>query len=296
MAERALPREDLRWSFSMSDEELAYQLQAGESGLNEDLPAEVQGSFGRYVEEMFATEPPSYRSSWAVPRPDESTRQGYMERRSLFEFDHPPDNSITESSFMGWYPEGSATLTYQDDNQELQSIHKINLDLIQARSPMLWLAFERDQLYLETLTSKTAFPFLRYLYSGTYALNGATGDFYEDVPTSVLLHCQLYRLGDIYDLPELKSQAYVNVLRQCEFGCSSPDKPIELCSAIQFTYKYLANHQNLVDAIINYCVSCFMSHRLAQDEEFKELAYELRPFHQDLCKNSMNREFANESK
>jgi hypothetical protein len=106
----------------------------------------------------------------------------------------------------------------------------------------------------------------------------------------------MFKLGDIYDLPELKTQAYVNVLRQCEFGCSSPEKPIDLCAAIRYLYKELRNSDMLIDAVINYCVSCFLSHRLAEDPEFKRLAYEHRPFHQGLCKNVMARRFENESK
>ena len=226
-------------------------------------------------------------------------RQGYMDQPSHFSLDAPP----TESTFLDSYPKGNATLTYQNDDNTLESIHNVNVTIIQERCPILGIAFESSrsgpQLYLETLTPTTALPFLRFLYTGTYALKSPTGeteDLYEDVPTSVFFHCQLYRLADIYDLPDLKSQAYVNVLRQCEFGCSSPDKPIDLCAAIRFIYQYLREHENLVDAIINYCVSCFLGHHLAQDKEFKKLAYELRPFHQDLCKNSMNREFENESK
>lgn len=230
------------------------------------------------------------------PPPSHSIR-GYMQQDSPFSFDAAP---INEKSFMEWYPEGNATLSFPRDDGQIMTIQNINLFMIEERCQLLSTAFEPSRsgprLYLETLTPATAIPFLRYLYTGTYALASAAGDYYEDVPTSVLLHCQLYRLGDLYDLPELKSQAYVNVLRQCEFGCSSPEKPIDLCAAIRYTYQSLHEHENLVDAIINYCVSCFLGHRLAQDEEFKQLAYELRPFHQDLCRNSMGREFENESK
>lgn len=201
------------------------------------------------------------------------------------------------------YPAGNATLTFHNDDNELESLPSINVSVIEERCPVLAMAFEDSrsgpQLYLETLTIATAVPFLRFLYTGSYApkrANADVGDSFADVPTSLLFHCQLYRLADIYDLPELKSQAYVNVLRQCEFGCSSPEKPIELSAAIRFAYERLSEHGHVIDAIINYCVACFLRHRLADDSEFKQLAYELRPFHQDLCRNSMNREFENESK
>ena len=208
------------------------------------------------------------------------------------DIDDPPQfrsgTPVEEDSFLHWYPSGDATLSYPDTDGQLASINNINIWLIEARSPLLHMAFDhsrngRPHLHLESLTRMTALPFLRFLYTGSYALTSAAGDLYEDVPTSVLLHCQLYRLGDIYDLAELKQQAYLNVLRQCEFGCSSPEKPIDLCAAIRFLYEHLPSHTNVTEAILNYCVTCFISHRLAQDPDFQQLAYELRPFHQKLC-------------
>ncbi|TKA32002.1 hypothetical protein B0A50_01247 [Salinomyces thailandicus] len=204
------------------------------------------------------------------------------------------DDTLQEDSFLELYPAGDGTLSYPDGDGELASISNINVDLIEARCPLLSMAFDqsrtgRPHLHLETLTAMSALPFLRYLYTESYALASSAGDFYEDVPTSVLLHCELYRLGDIYDLPELKTQAYVNILRQCEFGCSSPDKPIHLCSAIRFSYQHLSSHENIIESILSYCITCFNSHRLGGDSEFRQLAYELRPFHQKLCWMASNR-------
>ena len=284
--------------------------QVGWDEPNSELSADEQRHFGRKVDEVLDTsvgqssqnafETRSMSSSVdRLHEPQEYTQPGYMQQASPFALDNPK-----EMSFMEWYPEGNGILTFQNDENQLESIYNINIWIIEERCPVLAMAFENSrsgpQLYLQTLTQATALPFLRYLYTGSYALSGPhageSGTCYEDVPTSVLFHCQLYRLGDMYDLPDLKSQAYVNVLRQCEFGCSSPEQPIDLCPAIRFIYQHLRNHENLLDAIVNYCVSCFSRHHLAQDEGFKQLAYELRPFHQDLCKNSMNREFENESK
>ncbi|KAK3632547.1 hypothetical protein LTR56_016290 [Elasticomyces elasticus] len=219
--------------------------------------------------------------------PPQHLKRGYV---SPFALEAAPAN---EQSFMEWYPKGDAIITFPDENGELQSIGDICLFMIEDRCPLLGMAFEHSrsgpQLHLEVLTQAAAFPFLRFLYTGSYALTTASGDQSDDVPTSVLLHCQLYRLGDIYDLPELRSEAYVNVLRQCEFGCSSPHKPIDLCNGIQYIYSYLSNHEQLIDAIVNYCVSRFERHRLAEDTDFKKLAYTIRPFHRALCRNSMSR-------
>jgi hypothetical protein len=146
---------------------------------------------------------------------------------------------------------------------------------------------------LEKLTSNTAIPFLRYLYTGSYSFAPEQNNEYDNVPTSILLHCRIYYLGHLYDMPQLVSQAYVNVLRQCEFGCSSPEKPVELCAAVRFMYESLREHENVIDAVVNYCVANFLRHRLAEDEEFKALPTE---FQQAMAKNCMNRDIETESK
>lgn len=190
---------------------------------------------------------------------------------------------------------GMDTLTFPGPHGNIISIHGLHAHIIEDRSPLLAAAFERfksgQRLHLETLSEQTATPFVRFLYTGSYAESGD----WEDVPTSLLLHCKMSLLGDIYDMPDLTSQAYVNILRQCEFGCSSPDKPIDLCNAISFIYGNLSNHSQIADAVVHYCVSCFLSHGLGKDAEFKELAYHLRAFHQDLTKACKNRDYADES-
>ena len=192
-------------------------------------------------------------------------------------------------------PPGTDTLTYPGYHQQIASISGLHAPIIEDRSPLLAAAFEDSRsgrrLHLETLTSNTVMPFLRFLYTGSYALFGG----WEDVPTSVLLHCKMYWLADLYDLPELKSQAYVNVLRQFEFGCSSPEKPIDLCSAIDFAYKTLAGHDTISDAIVQYCVTRCLSHKLHEDPEFKALAFNVRAFHQDLTRVCRDRGYEDES-
>lgn len=192
-------------------------------------------------------------------------------------------------------PPGTDTLTYPGYHQQIASVSGLHAPIIEDRSPLLAAAFEDSRsgrrLHLETLTSNTVMPFLRFLYTGSYALFGG----WEDVPTSVLLHCKMYWLADLYDLPELKSQAYVNVLRQFEFGCSSPEKPIDLCSAIDFAYKTLAGHETISDAIVQYCVTRCLSHKLHEDPEFKALAFNVRAFHQDLTRVCRDRGYEDES-
>lgn len=284
------PSRPARWPMSPRTwAELNAELRANERiQFNEDIADSTHTEFQEHKDE-FAPSVEEYDP------PSSAGNRGNMQSSSPLSLFATP---INDKSFMEWYPKGEGTLSFPNDGGLISSISNINLWMIEERCPLLSTAFEPSrsgpQLYLETLTSVTATPFLRYLYTGTY-LSSTAGDYYEDVPTSLLLHCQLFRLGALYDLSELKTQAYVNVLRQCEFGCSSPGKPIDLCATIRYIYEYLREHDNLVDAVLNYCVSCFLSHRLAHDDEFKQLAFELRPFHQDLCHTTMKREFEDES-
>jgi hypothetical protein len=191
-------------------------------------------------------------------------------------------------------PPPTVTLTYNGRCQRIVSATGLHAEIFEDRSPLLAAAFESSsaglRLHLDTLSVETAVPFLRYLYTGSYA---ASGDW-EDVPTSVLLHCQMYWLGHLYDLPELKSQGYVNFLRQFEFACSSPLKPIDLCKAVNFAYKKLSGHDNISEAIVHYCVTCCLNHRLHKDDGFKYLASNMRAFHQDLVKVCRDRGYKDE--
>lgn len=231
------------------------------------------------------TEPPFDIATPVPPKND------YMGRESPFalEFQH------SDMSFTEYFPPGDATITFPNENGDMESISGLHPWVMEERCPLLAQSFENSRsgprLHLETLNPSTARPFFRYLYTGTYALPDGSGDMYEDVPTSVLLHCQLYHLAVIYDLVDLKQQANVNVTRQCEFGCSSPDKPIDLCDAIDFVYKHLRDHTGLMETIICYCVTCFLRHGLDEDPDFQVLAYRLREFNQDLCRESIKRGF-----
>ena len=194
-------------------------------------------------------------------------------------------------------PIGTDALTYPQghSNHQLGSVTGLHAWIIEARSPLIAAAFESSvsgkRLHLDSLDPGTVLPFVRFLYTGYYA---QIGDW-EDVPTSVWLHCRMYYLGHLYDLADLKSQAYVNVLRQCEFGCSSPCMPIDLCPAIDFVYRHLSGHDAISDALVQYCVTRCLSHKLHENAEFRNVAFFVRAFHQDLTKACRDRDYEDES-
>ncbi|USW55572.1 hypothetical protein Slin15195_G088910 [Septoria linicola] len=199
--------------------------------------------------------------------------------------------AVLDMSFLELYPPGHITISYSNEAGSVERIHGIHQDPLDDCSFLLSQAVDGGNLHLEACGSLTIRPFLQYVYTNTYHLPTPTGEILEDVPTSLLIHCQMFRLGDIYDIPELKSFANVQIIRQCEFGCSSPDRPVDLCAAIDYVYKNMSEHVGVVETIVAYCVTCFLSHGLGSHFDFRRLAFDLRPFHQDLCKVGMERRF-----
>ncbi|KAH9825534.1 hypothetical protein Tdes44962_MAKER04102 [Teratosphaeria destructans] len=202
---------------------------------------------------------------------------------------------VHDDTFMFARAKGNATISFPGEDGIVSCFNDIDSAVFYERCPLLAAAFELSsggvKLHLERLSPSTALPFLRYMYTGTYVSARVDGEDPKDVPSSILLHAQLYELGDLYDIPDLKSQAYVNILRQCEFGCSSPDPPIELCAAIRYIYRHLRGHKDLLDLVVNYCVTNFLRHRLAHDEEFQNLPAQ---FHQLLCEICMHHDINND--
>ncbi|PIA98421.1 hypothetical protein CB0940_06640 [Cercospora beticola] len=196
-----------------------------------------------------------------------------------------------DMSFLDCFPKGEVTISYPNADGAIQRIHGINRGILEDRSALLSSALDGNGLHLEAVSHLTIKPFLQFMYTGCYTLPTPAGRPFEDVPTSLLVHCHMHRLGDIYMMPDLKTQAYANIVRQCEYGCSSPDAPIHLCQAIEYVYTNMREHADVIETIIAYCVTCFSRHRLGTSFDFRRIAYDLRPFHQDLCKVSMERRF-----
>ncbi|KAF2208065.1 hypothetical protein CERZMDRAFT_101762 [Cercospora zeae-maydis SCOH1-5] len=245
--------------------------------------------------------PGSFRplSHYHAPAPPRETRAMEDERDGWSPDRYTPrlpadDNKTSpalDMSFLDWFPKGNVTISYPNASGAIQRIHGIHRGILADRSALLSSALDGNGLHLEAVSHLTIKPFLQFVYTGMYILPTPSGEPFEDVPTSLLVHCHMYRLGDIYSMPDLKKQGYANIVRQCEYGCSSPDAPIHLCQAIEFVYTNMRQHADVIETIVAYCVSCFSQHRLATSFDFRRIAYDLRPFHQDLCKVSMERHF-----
>lgn len=190
-----------------------------------------------------------------------------------------------------YVPTGTLTVILPDGSTS--SIDGIDPNIIGLRCPLLALSFEdgargRASSSIEVSSRTLAICFLRYLYGGEYLVFDKSG---EEMPCSILLHAQLYRLAEIFDVPDLQVAAHINIMRETELSCSRPHSPDDLCEAIRYLYTHLSSQRPLIDTILHYCVSCFTQHRLATTPNFRQLAFELSAFHNDLARTNFQRNF-----
>ncbi|QDS75649.1 hypothetical protein FKW77_007048 [Venturia effusa] len=172
----------------------------------------------------------------------------------------------------------------------------LDYDAITQSCPLLGYSFEGRggglHHSMEATSIQLITRFLRFLHTGDYITFDESG---QEEPCSLLLHAELCRLGDLFDVDTLKVQAHYNVIRTTEMACSSPQAPEDLVPFIRFIYEQLGDgYEKMIDTMLHYCIACFLQHRLGQNEEFKRLAYEVRQFHTDLCRTNFKRGFEDE--
>ncbi|KAF2500389.1 hypothetical protein BU16DRAFT_534985 [Lophium mytilinum] len=193
--------------------------------------------------------------------------------------------------FLTLFPAGNASLSVVASDGAI-TIQNLHTPTIGRRCPLLELSFEQGasgipRASIEAASLDLVVNFLRFCYTGDYLS-------YDDMgalPFSLLMHAQLCRMAEIFEVPELQALAHTNVIRETELACSLPSPPLDLCLAIRFIYEHLAEQRPLIDTILHYCVYCFLQHKLGTDDSFRQVAFELRPFHQDLCRTSFKRGF-----
>ena len=204
---------------------------------------------------------------------------------------------MDDLDFLRQKPAGQASLIVVLPEGVVTTIDDINLEVIAEKCPLLALAFEPGPYGVKHSMEEASLPlvasFLRFLYEGTYDRWDTNGFL---VPCPLLLHAQLCRIGEIYDVPELSSEAHVHIIRSADFSCSYPEPPPDLCATIDFLYTKLDHRKPLLETILHYCVSCFVQHKLGNNEEFCKLVYELVPFHKDLFRINYQRGFQDEGK
>jgi hypothetical protein len=167
--------------------------------------------------------------------------------------------------------------------------------------PLLYHAFEygsqtRLQASIEAPSRASVVSLLRYCYIGSYLPPGA-----KFAPITLLLHAEVYKMAEDYDIPELQLLAHGNFSVQVDCACSLPTPPHDLLETIRFVYDYFASpharqQQSLVHTLLNYCISMFQYHKLGESVDFLEVVRQIPEFRQDLCRTNMERNFQDDCK
>jgi hypothetical protein len=167
--------------------------------------------------------------------------------------------------------------------------------------PLLYHAFEygsqsRLQASIEAPSTASVVSLLRHCYTGSYLPSDS-----EYAPPFLLLHAEVYKMAEDYDVPELQLLAHGNFSVQIDCACSLPTPPQDLLETIRFVYDYFATpqarqQQSLVHTLLNYCISMFQYHNLNESIDFLEVARQIPEFRQDLCRTNMERNFQDDCK
>lgn len=204
---------------------------------------------------------------------------------------------VLNLDFLNYFVESKADLTvFVPGTEGGFTFRNLDHDAITQSCPLLGYSFEDRGRGLHHSMEATSIEliarFLRFLHTGDYIIFDRLG---QEEPCALLLHAELCRLGDLFDINTLKVQAHYNVVRTTEMACSSSQAPEDLVPTVRFIYEHLSDgYEKLIDTVLHYCISCFLQHGLGHDEEFKRLAYEVRQFHTDLCRTNFKRGFEDE--
>jgi len=182
---------------------------------------------------------------------------------------------------------------YRDGTR--RKIDHVSLSVLEISCPLLATAFEEGrhghQHTIEDTVPPAVASLLRYAYSSEYIPFELV-----NCAQSILVHLETYFLALRYDYDSLMKQVRGRIILECEIACMSDEPPKDLISSIVFIYRHLPEHTEILDTIINYCISCFTRHKLHQGAEFLDLAYESKRFHHDLCRINRQRGFSDDGK
>lgn len=198
---------------------------------------------------------------------------------------------------LGDYENSNATLKVVDSAGYVDHVSDcISPYRLLDKCPLLYHAFEggsqgRLQASIEAPSRAAVIALLRYCYTGSYLPPGS-----EFAPITMLLHAQVYKIAEDFDMPELQLSAHGNFSVQVDCACSLPEAPIDLLETIRYVYIHLASpqarqQQGLVHTLLNYCIALFQYHRLGESAEFLKVVHEIPDFRQDLCRTNMERNF-----
>ncbi|KAK6005473.1 hypothetical protein QM012_007115 [Aureobasidium pullulans] len=179
--------------------------------------------------------------------------------------------------------EGDATLTIRDtQTQKAVVLQNLNLGTIELVAPVLAFSFEESRsgpkYSIEDVSPTAVICMLRHIYTCEHYV---LGDCVHD-QMSALLHIEVFHLASTYDISSLKTMVKARMFLELELSTSYPGPPKDLCKALAYAYKHLPNENDITKTLAHYCITCFLQHRLNEDELFTTFHYNCRPFQRDL--------------
>ncbi|CAD0106841.1 unnamed protein product [Aureobasidium uvarum] len=193
--------------------------------------------------------------------------------------------TMDDMSFLTLHAEGGdATLTIKDPYTKKTTVLKdMNLTTIELIAPVLAFSFEESRngpkYSIQDVSLTAVLCMLRHIYTMEHYV---PGDCVHD-QMSALLHIEIFHLASTYDISSLKTMVKARVFLELELSTSYPGPPKDLCKALAYAYEHLPNENDITKTLAHYCITCFLQHRLNEDELFTTFHYNCRPFQRDLC-------------
>ncbi|KAI5204862.1 hypothetical protein E4T39_03343 [Aureobasidium subglaciale] len=204
--------------------------------------------------------------------------------------------TMDDLSFLATVEDGKATLTIKDPHTQKTTVLKnINLSTLELVAPILAFSFEESRngpkYTIEDISLTAVLCMLRHIY--TFEHYVPTDCLHDQM--SVLLHVEVFHLATIFDIASLKTMVKARIFLELELSTSYPGPPKDLCKALAYAYKNLPNENDISQTLAHYCITCFLQHRLNEDELFTTFHYNCRPFQRDLVTILRENRFEDES-
>lgn len=203
---------------------------------------------------------------------------------------------MDDLKFLTDSPSGGATLLVQPIDVPEKIICRLNFNLIEEACPTLADRFHDmgdgfSAYTMKDTTATAAICLLRYIYLGDYMICEAA----VDTPIPPLLHLQVFRLAEIWSLPDLQQlvQTYLSMETDPTYGIGY--HPVDLCDGLRYLYVELLNHVGIRKILADYCVANFVNDGLKSSEIFRQTVFECSALLQDLCRANMDNGFSDPS-
>nr|OQO32454.1 hypothetical protein B0A51_00242 [Rachicladosporium sp. CCFEE 5018] len=209
--------------------------------------------------------------------------------------DQHVSHSIYRSLFYPAYPFGGpnaqpsvhpdVTLIYREASGNDQTlpllwrndIYKNSTRLTALLRPASESNYNELNLRLTQVTRLTAIPLVQFLRGGVYGVRETT---------PLVLHVQMYKLGEVYNIVGLRAYALEQLVLYIQYTGATGVPVFGLPDAVRFVYCNLATDCSFVE-IINALVQCvkqgFHAETSREDWVMEQLMEDFPHFHHALC-------------